>query len=380
MQLRQLILTPDHPEPDWDALAALQPDLLLVFGAIPFFADPALANSLRAALPGAVIAGCSTAGEIARERVYDGHCVINALRFDGSRARAVSSAINGMDDSFGAGSRLAAALPQDGLKAVLLLGTGVAINGSALVDGLQRGLAPGVTVSGGLAGDAGAFRQTWTLGPQGSSDRQVVAVGLYGERLALGYGSFAGWEPFGPVRKVTRARDNILFELDGESALDVYRRYLGAYAKDLPGSGLLFPFEMLDAAHAHSGVLRTILGIDAEAGSLTLAGDVDPDGYLRLMHATTEQLIDGAESAAHSAGAGHQGGSGDTLAILVSCIGRKLIMGDRVDEEVETVAELLGRGTTVSGFYSNGEIGRSGFVGDCRLHNQTMTITLLSER
>lgn len=376
MQLSQVIL---QAGADLDAalapLAAGAPDLVLAFGAVPFFASPALGAALARVLPGAAVAGCSTAGEIAIDRVYDHTCIVTAVRFAGSRVQVAATTIAGMADSAQAGARLGAGLAHAGLVAVLLFGTGVAINGSALVDGLQGALPPAVTISGGLAADAGAFTQTWTLGPDGSFDDQVVAVGLYGERLALGYGSYAGWEPFGPARKVTRSVDNVLYELDGERALDIYKRYLGAYAKDLPGSGLLFPFEMLGAAHEKSGVFRTILGVDDAAGSLTLAGNIDADGYLKLMHSTTEKLIDGAETAARSAGAG----AGASLAILVSCIGRKLVMGDRVDGEVEAVADLLGKHATVTGFYSNGEIARSAFHADCRLHNQTMTITVLSE-
>jgi hypothetical protein len=361
------------------ALRAVQPDLILAFGAVPFFADPALANVLPKLAPNAAIAGCSTAGEIAIDRVYDNTCVVTAINFERTSVRVFSTAIGGMEDSLGAGQRLAEMLPKGDLSAILLFGTGVAINGSALVAGLKSGVPQSVTISGGLAADAGAFKQTWTLGPLGSADDQIVAVGLYGKHIRIGYGSYAGWEPFGPARKVTRCVDNVLYELDGERALDVYKHYLGEYAKDLPGSGLLFPFEMLGAAQEKSGIFRTILGVDEAQGSLTLAGDIDAKGYLKLMHATTEKLIDGAEIAAQSAAQALSNGSGDGLAILVSCIGRKLVMGERVDEEVEAVAELLGERTTVTGFYSNGEIARSAFHSDCRLHNQTMTITWMME-
>lgn len=362
-------------------MVALKPDLILLFASVAFFEAPAFQRSVRQLFPATVIVGCSTAGEIARDRVYDHTCVLTAIRFAACTVRAVDTRIAGMADSGGAGARLAAALPAAGLSAVLVFGTGVAINGSALVTGLQAGLAPGVSISGGLAADAGAFRQTWTWGPQGVADDQIVAVGLYGQNLRLSYGSFAGWEPFGPARKVTRCAENILYELDGERALDVYKRYLGEYARDLPGSGLLFPFEMLGKDRDKAGIFRTILAVDEDQGALTLAGDIDASGYLKLMHSSTDKLIEGAETAARAvrAGAGAGGAGGDALAILVSCVGRKLVMGDRVDEEVEAVASTLAGPTTISGFYSNGEIAGSAFHGACRLHNQTMTITWLSE-
>ena len=360
-------------------LTAQQPDLIIVFGAVAFFEKPELANLLKTIAPNAALAGCSTAGEIAVDRVYDNSCIINAVYFDNTKTQAATTIIDGMTDSFGAGERLGKALPAEGLKGVFILGTGVAINGSALVAGLEAQLPENVAISGGLAADAGAFKQTWTLGPEGASDKHIVAVGLYGEHIQLSYGTFAGWEPFGPARKVTRCDQNVLFELDGERALDIYKRYLGDYAKDLPGSGLLFPFEMLGSERQSSGIFRTILGIDETEGSLTLAGDIDPNGYLKLMHSSTDKLIDGAETAAKTALAKHSAVSGSALAILVSCIGRKLVMGDRIDEEVEAVANTLGQNTCITGYYSNGEIAGTEFHGECRLHNQTMTITWLSE-
>ena len=359
-------------------LADLNPDLVIVFGALAFFETPALSTALKQLAPNAVIAGCSTAGEIAVDRVYDNTCVVTAINFEHTSAKIAATRIDGMADSLGAGERLGKALPAEDLSAVLVFGTGVAINGSALVSGLQSVLAQGVSISGGLAADAGAFKQTWTLGPQGSADDQIVVVGLYGKNIRMSYGSFAGWEPFGPARKVTRCVENVLYELDGERALDIYKRYLGEYAKDLPASGLLFPFEMLNEDQEKSGIFRTILGVNEADGSLALAGDINPNGYLKLMHSSTEKLIDGAETAARTAfDTGEQ--SGSALAILVSCVGRKLVMGDRVDEEVEAVADLLGKGTAVTGFYSNGEIAGSSFSGNCHLHNQTMTITWMRE-
>lgn len=361
------------------ALAQLDPGLLLVFGAIPFFESCEVYDELRRLCPEAAIVGCSTAGEIRGAEVHDGTCVVTAVSFDAATASACSTRLASMADSFGAGGRLAEAIPRPGLRAVLVLGTGVRINGSALVRGLQAGLPQDVGISGGLAADGGAFAQTWTMGPEGCADDRIVAVGLYGDGLRLGYGSFAGWVPFGPARKVTRCVDNVLYELDGERALDIYKRYLGEHAAALPASGLLFPFEMLGEKLEKRGIFRTILGVNEAEGSLTLAGDIEANGYLKLMHANAERLIEGAETAAQAALVTMGTPPPTTLAILVSCVGRKLAMGDRVEEEVEAVVEQFGSRTTVAGFYSNGEITGACFNGHCHLHNQTMTVTWIAE-
>jgi hypothetical protein len=283
-----------------------------------------------------------------------------------------------MDDSQAAGVRLSQQLPQAGLQAVLLLGQGVAINGSALIAGMTSVLGAHIPITGGLAGDAAAFKESWVLDNTGVHNDQLVCVGLYGDSLSFSHGSFGGWSPFGPARRVTRCDHNVLFELDGEPALDVYKRYLGEHAKDLPASGLLFPFAMLGSDHSEVGLIRTILAVNEEAGSLTLAGDIDPAGYLRLMHASTDALVEGAEAAAQAA-QNMFDSEGQGLALLVSCVGRKLVMGGRVDEEVEAVGDVFGQGAVLAGFYSNGEISPFTRNAECKLHNQTMTVTHLAE-
>ncbi|HEV7914930.1 MAG TPA: FIST N-terminal domain-containing protein [Albitalea sp.] len=261
-------------------LAGFAPDLVLCFGAHGFFRGEGLHAALRRVAPAAVLAGCSSAGEILQAQVHDGTLAVTALAFDAATARGAATTIAGMGDSFAAGQRLGAALPHDGLRQVLVFGTGVHINGSALVEGLRAALPPAAPISGGLAGDGGAFVETFTLADPGAASDQIAAVGLYGEALTIGNSSLGGWVPFGPARRVTRCAHNVLFELDGESALNIYKRYLGPYAGGLPASGLLFPFELMRDGDEGSGIIRTILGIDVAAGSLTLAGDVPEGGLL----------------------------------------------------------------------------------------------------
>lgn len=357
-------------------MAAMAPHLVLVLGSEPLFRQRGLLDALRQAFPGADLAGCTTAGEICGQGVSNGKLVMTALRFDAPGLTLAVTDLDDMADSRAAGLRLARQLDVPGLHSALVFAQGVRINGSALIDGFKAALPAHVALSGGLAGDGGAFTETLTLSTHGISASQLVAVGFSAPRTRLHHGSFHGWRPFGPARKVTRSQGNMLFELDGQPALDVYKRYLGEHARDLPGSGLLFPFEMLGEDHGAVGLIRTILGTDEAAGGLVLAGDIIEQGYLRLMHASTDSLVEGAHVAAEAAARGQQTGG---LALLVSCVGRKLVMGDRVDEEVEVVANVFGKDAVVAGFYSNGEIspGLDGL--SCRLHNQTMTITHISE-
>ncbi|MBF0179896.1 MAG: FIST C-terminal domain-containing protein [Magnetococcales bacterium] len=359
-------------------LAAIDPHLVLVFGSRERFSDPGMHAMLRRHFPAAGLAGCTTAGEIAGDRVHDGACVVTAMHFERSSVRVRSARIATMEDSHAMGEQLGRALAGEDLQGVMLFCKGVAVNGSAVIEGVMAGLGRPVPVTGGLAGDGAAFARTLVLDNEEVSDTGVVGIGFHGDAVRIGHGSQGGWEPFGPARRVTRSSGNILYELDGRPALDLYKSYLGDYARNLPASGLLFPFEMLGGDHARVGLIRTILGIDEQAGSLILAGDILPDGFLRLMHASTDALVTGAEGAAKKTREMvRDGGTG--LALLVSCVGRKLVMGDQVDEEVEVVLDALAEGTVTTGFYSYGEISPFSSVTDCRLHNQTMTVTCLTE-
>lgn len=360
-----------------EPLVALEPNLVLIFGAPSFFSGESV-NQLGGAFPGAALIGCSTAGEVSMQGVQDGTVVVTAIRLERARILSGSTDLANMADSRAAGERLAREVAAPDLRAVLVFGQGININGSALVEGMTAVLGSAIPITGGLAGDNGAFAQTWTIGKNGSSDRAIVAVGLAGETLQVGHGSFGGWQTFGPARKVTRCEGNVLHELDGEPALEIYKRYLGEYARDLPASGLLFPFAMMGDDLNAIGLIRTILGIDEKQGSLTLAGEILQDGYLKLMHASTDALVDGAEAAANAVVAMSRL-PGPALAILVSCVGRKLVMGDRVDDEVEAVAAVLGKDVVRTGFYSYGEISPFAPGVSCKLHNQTMTITTIGE-
>lgn len=379
MQTASLHLSADEfDDADFRPLQRIGPHLVLAFLSIAAVRDGSRIARLQQAFSGTRLVGCTTAGEIAADGVSADGAALVAIRFDQPHFRAVSAALPTMDASAGAGAVLARQLAAPDLRSVIVFAPGVAINGSALIKGLVDGVGPQVTITGGLAGDGGAFTQTWTLLDDRLDSQQVVAIGLYGDTVRVAHGSFGGWQPFGPVRQVTRASGNVLYELDGEPALEIYRRYLGEHAKDLPASGLLFPFAILGDDHRDIGLIRTILGIDEVERSLVLAGDVELGGFLRLMHASTNALIDGAHAAAAAARLMVES-QRPGVAILVSCVGRKLVMGGRVDEEVEAVAEVFGQGATITGYYSNGEI--SPFVAsqDCRLHNQTMTVTYLYE-
>lgn len=349
--------------------------LVMVFGDTDLFKKNGHYERLKEMYPNAHIVGASSSGNIMGAEVSTHPLVASAIRFDSTRVEISRIGFEIGDDVESLSETLVGQLPKEGLRHIFVLSDGLLINGSELVRGINKA-ACGITVSGGMAGDGGRFQETYIIADAPPSKRCVCAVGFYGEHLRISSGCFAGWSEFGTDRTITRSVGNIVYEIDGEPALDLYKKYLGDYAADLPNSGLRFPLS-IKAKAGDPEVIRTLLAIDEEAHSITFAGDV-PEGYrARLMKPDIDALIEGAELAAKEI---DRSADGPGLGLVVSCVGRKIIMSQLVDEELEAVQGVLGENVHLCGFYSYGEI--APFSSDlltCQLHNQTMTLTVLYE-
>lgn len=355
-----------------------KPDLVLAFGSRSALSDEERLRELRERHPDSQLLGCSTAGEIYGTRVYDESLVLTSIRFAHTQVRSAEVELDGTKDAFLAGQRLVDLLPKERLQHVFVLADGTHVNGSKLTRGMVAALPKGVSVTGGLSGDGDRFERTLVFAGQRASERKIAAIGFYGERLKIGFGSLGGWEPFGPERIITRSNGNVLYELDGQPALALYKSYLGDHASGLPATGLLFPLSVR-AEGSEQELVRTILGVDEKDQGMTFAGDMPEGARAQLMKANFKRLVDGAQGAA-SASYQALGSSPPDLAILISCVGRKLVLKQRTEEEVESVRDVLGDGATLTGFYSYGEICPAAPNASCELHNQTMTITTFLER
>ncbi len=354
--------------------------LVLAFGSAALVDDPRPLADLARAFPASQVLGCSTSGNILGEHVTDDGLVAAVARFDHTDLARAAASVSGPGDSLAAGRSIAGQLARPGLRAVFVCSDGLAVNGSDLVRGIAAGVGPDVRVTGGLAGDGDRFRHTWVFDHGAPRAGTVTAVGLYGDALRVGHGSSGGWDLFGPERRITRSAGNVLFEIDGQPALALYKRYLGDRAAGLPATALLFPLALRAGAEDAHRLVRTVLAVDEAAQSMTFAGDVPTGHFGQLMRGNVEHLIDGATAAAASAAGGTEGGR--ALTVAVSCVGRRLVLGERTEEELEAVAECAGTASAQVGFYSYGEIcphSTGGASAVAELHNQTMTVTRFAE-
>ena len=366
----------------WDSLLlsgslGASAQLVLLFGYAELVTAQECVARTRQAFPNAHLFGCSSFGEIQGTRVRDGTLALTAIAFDHSRVATARAPIESIDRSAAAGEQLVRQLDPSGLRHVFVLSEGMYVNGSELVSGINAALPPGVSASGGLASDRAPPQAThvWCDGePQPST---TIALGFYGDRLHFGLSVTAGWRPFGPDRLITKSRKNVLYEFDGRPALALYKQYLGEHAAGLPATGLMFPLELRLGPHQNR-VMRGIIGVNENEQSITFGGDMPEGSYARLMMGHIEDLV-GAALKAAKASLDNLNGQRPSLSLLVSCSARRVVLGQRVEEEVEAVREVLGEQTALTGFYSYGEIGPSEAAAAPALHNETMSITSLAE-
>lgn len=351
--------------------------LVLVFANRYILEKEDIFNSLRHYFPDGHLIFGSTAGEILGSQVLDGGLSYTAIEFEKSNFKIASENILDHDkDAVKAGKALGKKIDKKDLKHIFIISEGSFVNGSELIKGIESALPAEVAVTGGLCGDDARFEKTLAGYNKPAAEGEIIAIALYGETLEISFANYGGWFSFGPERIITKSKGNILYELDHKPALDLYKSYLGDKAAELPNSSLFYPLSVQYPVKERP-LVRTILTIDDKENAMILAGDAPEGSRVKLMMATVDGIIDGASEAAKAAVKNRNAAA--ELAILVSCVGRKLVMHQRVEEEVEEVMEVIGKQAVVSGFYSYGEMAPFSDNNRCELHNQTMTLTLISE-
>lgn len=348
-------------------------DIVFVFGDIEALESINHTQVLRELYPNAHVVGTSTAGNILDDKVSEYQAVASAVSFDKASVAINSSVIN--KDSIEKDAKaLVDDLEQENLKHVFVLAQGLNIDGSKLVKGLNKDRS--ISITGGMSADDRKFEKTFVFADDDCEDSMAVAVGFYGDSIHAKVGCKAGWDEFGATRIVTKSVDNVVYEIDDKPAIELYEKYLGEYIKDLPASGLLFPLSIKTNENDKNEVIRVMMGIN-EDKSIVFAGDVPNGSTVRLMKTNIENLIDGSALVAQSI---EKHNDKRALALTVSCSGRKSVLNQLSSEEVEVVQDILNESTQVIGFYAYGEIAPfSDDLLDCKLHNQTMTITTIYE-
>jgi hypothetical protein len=378
MQIEQKKWT---PEKTWETLRSdlkesKEYQLVFVFGSRTLLSSIGFYDEIRNCYPKAQIMMNSTSGEIIDTQVNDDTISLTAIRFDNTKLKTISVNISDYSNSESAGQFIAQSLTPSNITNILVFADGQLVDGKKLVLGLENRIKNPVVISCGLANKGNKFQKTLLGLNEQPCTGKIIAVGFYGEHLTVSHGRMDGWEEFGNEIQITKSNKNTIIELNHEPALKIYSQFVNKHMPSSEGQSLLFPVS-IKSNDTQPSVYRKIKSINEDEKSITFDGDVPEGSYIKMMRANFDSLINGASAAANKSA---KSIPKPDLAIVISNIGRKIILSKRIEEEVEVIREVLGESTAITGFYSYGDISFSQRDAKSEFNNQSMTITTMLEK
>ena len=370
-------------DPDTDAAAAelveqcrerlgdAKPVAGIFFAAVDAEHEPMLA-AIMDAFPDLALIGCTTDGEVSSALEFQEDSMGLALfSGDGLRARAgIGTALAANPTQAAEAAVGAALLDGEHARLCITLPESLTVSAVSTVSALTKALPEGVPLVGGTAGDQWRFERTKQFcGRETHSDSLPVLM-LYGD-FHFGIGVASGWSPIGESGKVTKAESNVVYEIEGESALAFFRRHFGDHVEPSPE----FPLRVVDVDRAEA-YLRAPMSYDPENETVTFAGDVPTGSSVQITGAGRDGIVDGARQSVEQARA-DLGDAKPGGALLVSCAARKQLLGTRTGKEHDILRECLGEDVPMLGFYSYGEIAPQGGHNVSDFHNETCVTVLL---
>ncbi len=365
-------------------------DALLVFSS-PLHDHEALVGGIVTVFGDVAMAGGTTAGEISGDGFSENSVVVLALKSDA--LRFVTDVYTGMrGNEYGCALNFVQAVKgrfHDGnALSLFVFPDGMGGDGVRVIEGLQAGMSHPIEIVGGFLGDNDRFFRTFQY--CNGKVYQNAITGLLiiapsGLDVKTGTGVGSGFASIGNSMCCTESSGNVIEEIDHEPALDLYMELLGeGRSRRLPEVCLEYPFGLIESTAQRPGPpyfqIRCGLSVDYEKKTITLAGAVPKGSAMTLTSGSRGDLINGARTAAERARDCLKGYKPE-LIVVFSCVGRKIVLGRRVEEEVKVVKEVLGMSTPVIGFYTYGEIGPVDIMTedltDVRFHNETLVVWVL---
>lgn len=235
------------------------------------------------------------------------------------------------------------------------------------IDALVRGLCErldGGFIVGGLTSSRGAHAQL-----AGEPTSGGLSGVLFDPQVGVVTRLTQGCSPLGPRHAITRCRDNLLMQLDGRPALDVFYQDIGPQLAGNPANLGARVFAGLPVKGSDTGdyLVRNLAGIDEGNRVLAIAERVEEGDqvmFCRRDAATAEQDMRRMLAELKRAlGAPPRGG------IYYTCLARGPNLLGADSEELKLIESVLGRFPLV-GFFGNGEISHN------RLYGYTGVLTL----
>ncbi|WP_248722634.1 FIST signal transduction protein [Seonamhaeicola sp. ML3] len=363
---------------DWQSVTPfieLKEPLVMVFGDRKEFEEPRIYKAIEKFFPKGHVVFASSSGNVTSNSIDEDCITITAVEFERSEFKVRTINLNDTElNSYKAGMELVNKLPKDKLKYIMVLSDGTFVNGSELTRGMNFVVDNHVLITGGLCSDDYRFQRTMVSYNENPKDGEIVGIGFYGDTLEVASSTESGWMPFGVERTVTKSVGNILYELDNKPALNIYQKYIGDLSKNISAASMNYPLGVQEDDQYYP---RTILNINKDYNAMFFAGDIPANSKVQFMMTNPAELIGASIQTAKQAR--EKMINEPKLAMFFSGLGRKQFLDQRTIEEVLEVRDTIGKDVIISGFYSYGEIAPNNEENMCKLHNQSVALTLISE-
>ena len=323
-----------------------------------------LISDILVLIPHAKILGSTTDGEIIDKDVTENATVLSFSTFERTTIKTYYSPYDGSSEHLAGSLYKQFDNPQE-IKLMITFVDGLNTNGEKFIKTFEE-YDENLLIAGGLAGDNAIFSETLVFNENGCYDNGAVAAIFFGDELIVNTTNSFGWKRIGKKLKVTKSKENIVYSIDGISAVDIYKKYLGQeISDDLPATGIEFP---LIIHRNNIEIARAVIGIQKDIGALVFAGNISEGDVVQFGYGdidTIKSLINTTKRTLLSKPV--------ESVFIYSCMARKRLMGKTVLAEIVPLSKIA----PTSGFFTYGEL----FTKENKheLLNQTMTILTLSE-
>ncbi|MBL0708641.1 MAG: diguanylate cyclase [Sulfurimonas sp.] len=318
-----------------------------------------ISSFLQKLLPHSHILGVTTSGEINGHEMREKTTLISISVFEKTKVR---SKLYKLDESFKVDD-IKKDLIRDDTKALIIFSDGLKSDAENLLKDISS-IKPDMLIAGGRAGDVLNFKKTYVFDSQEHSEEACIIASLSSDELIANSDYLLNWVPVGKDMIVTKAKGNILYEIDNTPIREIYIKYLGSdVSEDTIGQYLDFPFII-----EKDGVFvaRSLAGVVDEG--LTFSGNFEEGDMLRFSIGNMEAIT--SETAKHFRG--YEQIPAQSI-FIYSCIARKVLLGDKLEDEMNMLNSLA----PSVGFFTYGEYFHSDKI--VELLNVTTTFLALSE-
>jgi hypothetical protein len=323
------------------------------------------------------LAGCTAAGEIVNEGLYESSIVCTLMDMPRAYYRCNLVAPTTSDDDENTVARKARNFADDCFEnvAMLVLSSGINNDGEKIISGLKSGRDNKIPIFGGMAGDDLNMKDSFIFTTERHLSNGLLVIALDTDKIEIKGLATSGWQAIGASNTITKAKGNLIETINHQPALDFFLKFFGSFdaanvrGRNISTMSAQYPFQL--ERGAETTVLRVPLTVSEKDRTIRLAGSVSTGDKFKFSISPGTEVAE--QTVSEFEGFKDAIEMPDAL-LLFSCKGRHAALGPFLEDEVAGIYEHWKK--PMIGFLSYGEFGNLK-NGICEFHNETCCLVTL---